>query len=142
MKRHIISLIMSMLVIFTASTALAYQPYAQYLNGYPNFKLCDGHMGTAWYVDLSSLNVNLYDPPTYIIGVNVLAADADNNYAVSNITTYRFQYNYTQQTLYVENPNTGSWRYIDPDDCWAETGIVLPAAKIAFYQAYGIPFYN
>uniref|UniRef100_UPI0018C4E440 hypothetical protein n=1 Tax=Pectinatus frisingensis TaxID=865 RepID=UPI0018C4E440 len=136
MKRHIISLIISMLVIFTASTALAYQPYAQYLNGDPNFKLCDGHMGIAWYVDLSSLNVNLYNPPEYIIGVNIVSANADNNYAVEKIMTYRFKYNYDQQAMYVENPETGAWKYIPNDGGWADTGVVQPAGMIAFYQAY------
>ena len=29
--------------------------YQGYLGGNPNFVLCDGHMGTAWYVDRRSL---------------------------------------------------------------------------------------
>ena len=33
-------------------------------------------MGVAWYVDRSSLNVEKYAPPEYVIEVNVVTADS------------------------------------------------------------------
>ena len=45
--------------------------YDYHLNGDHNFVFVDGHMGTAWYLDKSSLIVEQYAPPQYIIAVNV-----------------------------------------------------------------------
>ncbi|MDQ0202856.1 hypothetical protein [Pectinatus haikarae] len=141
MKKYIASFITAILIILAASVASA-NPYNEYLNGDPNFKLCDGHMGIAWYVDLSSLNVNLYNPPEYIIGINIISANSDDNYAIQKIMTYRFKYNYDRQAMYFEKPVTGEWKYIPPDESWANTGVVQSAGEIAFRQAYGIPFYH
>ena len=64
MKRIIMQLVgISMLVLPAAVSA----NYPTYLNGDRNFIRCDGHMGTAWYVDASSLNVLRYEPPEYVI---------------------------------------------------------------------------
>ena len=71
MKRIIMLLVgISMLVLPAAVSA----NYPMYLNGDRNFIRCDGHMGTAWYVDRTSLVVQQYEPPQYIIAVNVLPA--------------------------------------------------------------------
>ena len=58
-----------MLVMVIGSVASA--NYPTHLNGNANYILVDGHMGTAWYVDKSSLVVQKYEPPQYIIAVNV-----------------------------------------------------------------------
>ena len=71
MKRIIMLLVgISMLVLPAAVSA----NYPMYLNGDRNFIRCDGHMGTAWYVDRTSLVVQKYEPSQYIIAVNVLTA--------------------------------------------------------------------
>ena len=140
-KKVIISFMAAVMLFLLPSAVLA-GPYNEYLNGDTNFKICDGHMGMAWYVDLSSLNVNMYNPPEYIIGINVLTVDADNNYDVKKTTTYIFKYNYTDQTMYVENTDTGIWRYLPEGGSWAQTGVVQPAGEIAFEAAYGMPFYH
>ena len=116
-------------------------PYQKYLNNDANFPLCDGHMGVAWYVDLGSLAVNLYDPPNYSIGINILTVDADHEYVVTEIKSYQFKYNYKTQEMYVMN-DEGDWSYIRHNGTWAECSVVEPAGEIAFWQAYGISFYH
>ena len=133
------------LMVLIATTACAFASYPRHLNGDDNFVLVDAHMGTGWYVDKSSLNVQMYNPPQYIIAVNVCAVnDADRgNTNISSVRTMRFFYNYDLRKMYIER-NTGSndWRYLDPDGCWAETGISMPAGEEAFELAYGIKFYH
>ena len=53
--------------IFLSNSAIAGGIYADHLNGDPNFILVDGHMSSAWYIDRSSLVVQKYAPPQYIM---------------------------------------------------------------------------
>ena len=45
--------------------------------------------------------------------------------------------------MYIDR-HTGSsdWRYLDPNGCWAETGISMHAGEKAFELAYGMEFYH
>ena len=136
-------------VVFAAAFSLgnpsAEAIYSKNLGGDPNYILCDGHMGNAWYIDASSLDVQMYAPPQYIIAVNVAyVLDADmGNTAIHDVRTMRFFYNYDMQRMYIDrHPNNGDWRYLDPKGCWAEIGIAHPAGKIAFRLAYGMDFYG
>ena len=118
--------------------------YSSHLGGNPNYILCDGHMGTAWYVDRSSLVVQKYEPPQYIIAVNVVTVnDADRgNTFISNVKTYRFFYNSNLGQMYIDRNNNDDWRYLNPNGSWAATGISMPAGEIAFALAYGMKFYG
>ena len=142
MKR-ILMLLLGLLVF--AVSGVAFANYPMYLNGDRNFIRCDGHMGTAWYVDRSSLVVQEYEPPQYIIAVNVVSVqDADmGNTAIHDVRTMRFFYNYDMQRMYIDrHPNDSDWRCLNPNGCWAEIGIAHPAGKIAFRLAYGMDFYG
>ena len=141
------------LFLFLAVAALpsAHANYPTYLNGDRNFILVDGHMGTAWYVDRSSLVVQSYNPPSYIIAVNVISAhsaidDVQDFYhggegTVTGIKTYRFSYDWGSRRMYVDSGSQG-WKYLNPWGCWAETGIRMPAGEMAFALAYGLRFYG
>ena len=72
--KKIFSMCLFMLVMVIGSVASA--NYPTHLNGNANYILVDGHMGTAWYVDKSSLVVQKYEPPQYIIAVNVVSASS------------------------------------------------------------------
>ena len=89
MRKIVPVFIVIFLMMFT-SVALAYNPYPMNLGGDSNFILCDGHMGKAWYVDKSSLNVQKYEPPQYIIAVNVVSVNqADQgNTEISHVGTF------------------------------------------------------
>lgn len=129
---------------FLPLNAAADNLYPDYLNGDSNYILCDGHMGYAWYVDRSSLTVQKYEPPQYIIAVNVVTVpNADRgNTAISEVKTYRFFYNSDLGQMYVDSQLNDNWRYLNPRGCWAETGIVMPAGEIAFALAYNMKFYG
>ena len=142
-----------LLFLFLAVAALpsAHANYPTYLNGDGNFILVDGHMGTAWYVDRSSLVVQSYNPPSYIIAVNVVSAhsaiDEERDFyhggegTVTGIKTYRFSYDWDSRSMYVDNGSQG-WSYLNPWGSWAETGIRMPAGEMAFALAYGLRFYG
>ena len=142
--KKMIGVFMTIFLMLFSSAALAYNPYPIYLDGDHNFILCDGHMGGAWYVDRSSLIVQKYEPPQYIIAVNIVSVDqADaGNTSISNVRTYRFFYNYDSRKMYVDVKGNSNWRYLDPQGSWAETGVTMPAGEIAFALAYNLKFYG
>ena len=133
-------------------SVIANANYPTYLNGDRNLILCDGHMGVAWYVDRNSLVVQKYDPPQYIIAVNVVTASSayndENDFynggrgKIKEVTTKRFFYNWDLREMYIDTTGKDGWRYLKPNGSWAETGISMPAGEIAFYLAYKMKFYG
>ena len=143
MKKVVAGFIMLMLMMIT-SVVFAYKPYPMHLGDDSNFVLCDGHMGTAWYVDKSSLIVQKYAPPQYIIAVNVVTVDRadEGNTDVGSVRTYRFFYNYDLRKMYVDYNGGSNWHYLEPQGSWAETGVRMPAGELAFAIAYNLKFYG
>lgn len=143
-------MIIGILILTMSSLALA--NYPTHLNGNQNFILVDGHMGTAWYVDRSSLIVQQYEPPQYTIAVNVIAArsaigDEQDFYnggsgVITSVSTKRFFYNWDLRQMYVDRNGNSDWRYLNPNGSWAETGISMPAGEMAFALAYNLKFYG
>lgn len=142
--KKILLLISLICTLLLAGTSMAYNPYPDHLGGDDNYILVDGHMGTAWYLDRSSLYVEKYEPPQYIIAVNVCQVNnADRgNTAISRVLTERFFYNWNLRQMYVDRNGGSNWRYLDPNGSWAATGIVMPAGEMAFYLAYDMRFYG
>ena len=62
----------TLLLLAFASVASANYPY--YLNGNSDYVRVDGHMGTAWYIDKTSLVNQMYAPPYYKLAINVVTA--------------------------------------------------------------------
>ena len=143
MKKTIVFLF-AVCIMLTASVAMAYSAYPTHINDDNNFIICDGHMGTAWYVDKSSLVIEKYNPPQYIISVNVVTVnEADQgNTDIARVKTFRFFYNYDLGKMFVDRDGQSNWRYLEPWGCWADTGISMPAGEIAFYLAYKQKFYG
>lgn len=78
MKRLFISMGLFLWLAIGGIVIVGAESYPVYLNGDRNYILCDAYKETAWYLDRSSLNVQKYDPPQYIIAVNVVTVpDAD-----------------------------------------------------------------
>lgn len=148
-RKKILFLPLFLLFALIASPSV-HANYPTYLNGGRNFILVDGHMG-AWYVERSSLVVQSYNPPNYIIAVNVIYAhsaidDVQDFYnggegVAVGITIYRFSYDWDSRKMYVDN-GSQEWEYLNPWGCWAETGIRMPAGEMAFALAYGLKFYG
>lgn len=142
--KKIVVFSITLLLMQVTSIALAYAPYPIYLGGNHNFILCDGHMGSAWYVDKSSLTVQKYEPPQYIIAVNVVRVDQadEGNTAIADVKTCRFFYNYDLRKMYFDRDGNSNWYYLKPQGSWAENGIRMPAGEIAFALAYNLKFYG
>lgn len=146
--KKIMSLLFSLMVLSIAAIASA--NYPSYLNGDKNYILVDGHMGTAWYVDRSSLKVQKYAPPEYTIDVNVVTArsaiDDERDFyeggqgVIVSIMEYRFNYNWDTRRMYQDS--YGKLDYLDPCGSWAASGIRMPAGEMAFYLAYKLKFYG
>lgn len=134
-----VSVLLGLVTMLLGTMAFAYSPY---LGGDANYIMCDGHMGTGYYLDRSSLVVQQYKPPVYRIAVNVVTVpDADIGHTdITDVRTFQFLYNYDERNMYIRS--NAQWRYLPPKGSYADTGIVLPAGEMSFYIAYGIPFYG
>ena len=142
--KKLLLLITLIFSIFFSNSAIAGGIYADHLNGDPNFILVDGHMSSAWYIDRSSLVVQKYAPPQYIIAVNVITV---NNYergnrSISKVTTMRFLYNWSTKDMFIDRNLNNNWRHLRPNGPWSDTGIVRPAGEMAFYLAYNLKFHG
>lgn len=144
MKKLILMIFLGVFVFLGFGNNSVSASYPTYLGGNSNYVLVDGHMGVAWYLDRSSLVVQKYAPPQYIIAVNVgKVNDADRgNTSISDVKTFRFFYNYDLQRIYIDRTGTDDWVYINPNGSRAETGVALPTGRKAFALAYGISFYR
>lgn len=135
-------LFMAIFLLLIGQVAFAGDIYPDHLDNNPNYILCDGHMGGGWYVIKDSLRVEKYDPPRYIITINIAEVpDADKlNTRISRVFTNRYFYNYAMKEMYVDRK--GTWKHLNPNGIWADTGISMPAGEIAFYLAYHMKFYG
>ncbi|SDZ76511.1 hypothetical protein SAMN05660648_00442 [Selenomonas ruminantium] len=148
--KRIVLTVFSLLLLSLASVANA--NYPTYLNGDRNLILCDGHMGVAWYVDRTTLNVEKYAPPQYIISVNIVTATSaygneQDFYSggkgkITEVRRARFFYNWDLREMYVDSTGKDGWRFLPPLGSWAETGVSMPAGETAFYLAYKMKFYG
>lgn len=135
--------IVVMLFVLSIST-VAFANYPTYLNGNRNYVLCDGQMGVGMYLDKSSLNVEKYAPPQYIISVDVvMVGDADRGKTeIGSRKHCRFFYNYDLRQMYNDTYLNDNWSYIPTEGSRAETMLRLPAGEMAFYLAYNMKFYG
>lgn len=106
--------------VYPASAAI----YPDYWRNDKNFPLVWGHMGTAQYMDKTSLVVQRYDPPNYVIAVNVITvygADSGNT-EIARVDTFRYYYNtaYHMKFYGAQNWNFGSfYSKVFDDDFYA-----------------------
>ncbi len=136
--------------------------YPQYLHNDENYIYCDGHMGTAWYVDRSSISVEEETDDECILSVTVVAATYNDHqtkepFGVDDIRKeetkqYTFLYDLDEQDIYYASGlkrnhfsfierHGRKWRYIDPDGCWADVGIIKPVAIEIYKEQYNHDFY-
>ena len=132
-----------------ASNSYAEAHYPEYLNNNPNLILTDGHMDSGTYYDKSSVVNMSYNPPYYKIAVNVVYVPdvTKGNTAISDVTTKYFTYDYDNRTLDVSiyNSETNQWYTVynlKPGDAMYRARGNLNAAELAFFQIYGLKFFN
>ena len=117
-----------------------------YFNGNKNYIHFDGGMGRIWYVVANTVNVQKYNPPEYIIAIDIVQVNPENN-AMSRHQTKRFKYNYDLQKMYIEmyNPEnkTYYWEYIkDPHERVKYHVADVPMGELTFAIAYNMSFYK
>ncbi len=137
--------------------------YPKYLHDDENYIYCDSHMGTAWYVDRNSIEVEQETDNDCILSVTVISVtynDHQNNqpFGVEDIRKidskqYTFLYDFDEGKMYyasdwggdrfvfIERYDT-TWRYIKHSACWADVGIIKYAAIEAYRSIYGTGFYE
>ena len=123
----------SFLIVILTATCIA-GPFPKYLNG--DRDIIQMHQNT--YIRKSSVNVEKYAPPEYIITVETLVSDFDGN--VTSKYTSKFFYEYDNRNMFYRH--AGEWIYIQPNNYEAVNTEMRSIGEMAFYLAYGIRFYN
>lgn len=139
--RKFFSLILMLGVILSTSVAMA--DYPKYLNGDRNYVLVDGTQGTAWYAVRNSLNVERYNPPNYIISINIVVVDnADRgNTKIRGSKIHRFYYDWEFKKAYIQ-ADDGSLSMLDPNAKGFRRTAMADRAEIVFYLAYKKKFWG
>ena len=139
MKR-IVLIIIALCMMVVSHTVFA--SYPKYLGENKNYIICAGHHGIGYYIDRSSLDVEKYNPPHYIIAVKVaIVEDADKGKTqIQSFQNYRFYYNWNDKTMWYGLGK--DWTYISREGTWAEIGVPLPTGELAFSLAYNMKFYG
>ena len=148
MPRKLFLFVLAVMLMQSITTAKCAP--SQFLFGDENYIYCTGHIGVLFYADKSSVNVMEYDPPEYMISVDVVAAsdmykrskiDLEPDRAkISEPKTYIFLYNWDNKEIYVLDEETQEWKFVNPNGVWADSGIPLSVSRLAFKIAYGIKF--
>lgn len=142
--KKVFLLLLSLCLFLMAGTASANSLYPRFLNDDSNYVIVDGHMGAAWYLDCSSVYVEKYEPPQYIVVANICEvrhADKGNT-DITRVFTHRYFYNWDLRQMYYDRDGNSNWVYLNPNGDWAHTGIVMPAGEMAFYVTYRMKFYG
>ena len=147
--KKIVSLTVMLFCLLINSTVFA-SNYPDYLNNNRNYILCGGHQGVGWYIDRSSLVVKKYNPPYYLIAVNVVRAllssngiqlDRINSPIIDEVETRYYYYNWDDRKMYLLSDSDNKYHYIPPVGSLAATGHEF-SGELAFYIAYRMKFYG
>lgn len=142
MKKIIMLLSMILMLAFSST---CWADYPIYLNGDPNYILCDGHMGTGFYLNKNSLQREGADSD-YVVYTTfeVLAVpDADRGQVAQfDRLQYYMGYDRDSYKMYRYIESRDQWKYIDYTGPSAVTRIVMPAGEMAYYLCFSRKFYG
>lgn len=149
MKKRLSVFIVVGIMVFSTT---CFASLAEELDNNPNYIYYGGAgTGTAFFMDKSSLVVNKYEPPIYIIAF--ISIDYSTGLLKGRVSesvrskTMWFKYDYDLRRMYSGRPNTDgtfSWEYINPKDVNINSAInaMVTGGEIAFYLAYNMSFYD
>ena len=147
--KNIVALIMVVLSFFFISESSAEPYYPPYLNDNPNLILVGAREDYGIYYDKTSIVNISYNPPYYKIAVNTLFVPmvTEGNAKNFYVRTHYFTYDYKTRTLDMSlyEHDSGKWSTITnlkPDDPYRKTRGNLKAAELAFFQVYGLKFFD
>ena len=159
------------MIIAVMVSLVPFVAFAQnYLADDPRYIECPIGMGWVSYIDTTSVNVQEYRPPQYIITINKVERNMqDDQNTHLRYHTFKFKYDYAQRKMYLYSPNHGDgfknrylnemkhskkpidntidwnseWQYIAPDVYYGEgTGDMAVAGEVAFAIAYNLKFHG
>ena len=141
MLKKIFSAILALSILLFSSVAMA--DYPKYLNGDKNYVLVDGIQGRAWYAVRNSLNVERYNPPNYIISINIVSVgNADRgNTEIAGSNIHRFAYDWEYKKAYLVK-NDGSLSMLNPNAKGFRQTAMADIAELVFYLAYKKKFWG
>jgi len=116
---------------------------AKYLDADNTCVYVDGHQGTDEYIDLTSLVVDIYDPPQYQISANMILVDEYGNKRILPETwLYKYNSNLADRRMYAKYNN--KWNYIPqpPYGCEANSNGVRPGGELIWWISYNMDFYG
>ena len=140
-------LVMVSLLVLTTSTASAIgrlsnsdEVLAEMYSNIPNFIRYGGaSTGLSFLIAKSSLNVEYYSPPTYII-------TNDNYEHIESDSIIRYKYDYATKKMYIETQGENGnfyWKYLDLSTRKTyHDDNPIAAGEFLFYFAYKISFYE
>ena len=118
--------------------------YDQNLNGDSNYQLLDGHMGSAIYLDISSVTVKLNDPHhVYIWAQNEVTVDTEKGNAITDTRTKWYSWcndGGNVQFAYSATGYRGEWTLFDIDSVAGTMQGTCSGFRAGFYHAFGFPF--
>lgn len=153
--RRAVRVLMAFFVFFIAVIGVSQAWYPKYFDDNKDLIFITGRMGEGFYVDRSSLVVEKYEPPQYIITVNVvrisfpLKNGPDGDFSrqgakIVSVKPFRFFYNYDKRVMFIDAARTDNWNYLPARDSSPQRGLAVgrPAGEMAFALAYNMSFYG
>ena len=139
--------------------------YPKYLNDDKNYILIFAHSGDAWYLDKTSIKIEVEDPPYYVISANTIFVRLDEelsaNYHSSNkellnkLNSYTFFYDEEEVDMRLRNTpacnwdiffgeaDANGWHVLYPPLNWGMRGTRPDCVgEAVFYIALGRKFYG
>ncbi len=138
------------------AVAYAKNPYPETLDD-GNLVLVSGHMGSGYYVDMSSAEVYQYAPPHYQIAIHVFSITfseeyyrqhhsyIDGPYTISGSASVLFRYDWDDKTIAWYSMRNDTWKEwdINRDNSYADGEPLIPCtAEAAFVAAYNMRFFD
>ena len=125
--------------------------YPRHLNGDPNYIILYGKMGTAWYLDISSVNSLIYNPPFYKLSARVVGAVSaigdERDFYINNgegrifkEIDYILTYNWNSRESRFSKG--GNFQIVYPVGSEARTSIEKQVSEMVFAVAYNMKFFG
>ena len=118
--------------------------WAYYYNNDKRFPMVWRNRGVATYIDKSSLIVQKYAPPQYVIAITAFEAGDAGYGKVSNYRVERYFYNFERTEMYRDkHPGKNEWEFVSPNGSIQQEGYSAKCiGEAIYYLCYRLKFYG
>ena len=144
MLKKIFSAILALSILLAGSVVMAYNyqgHFPKYLNGDKNYIFCGAYRTWVGYAVINSLNVERYNPPNYIISIDIVNFQDHGKMEITGRETWRFAYDWESKQAWIIEKN-GNWTLRDPTRRGKAYDLKAEIAEMTFYLAYKKKFYG